>query len=230
MMEHEKAKLLHQRQLAFIGKMLIAFTQKIPHHLAALQASAGRLSNLLEQAHHENEKHNRKLADLLSTIERYLKILDQKTHHLHRFSQRMGRQPSAFNPGEVIEEAVLFSRRLAHLRKVSIKLEVDDTSLRLYGDPTCVHFLVSILIDIMLERTSESGEVIVSARPSGKKFRISIAGNGTLAPIPASRHEMENRYWAIGQELAADLKGHLEPASIERDTRQMSLFLPLGFQ
>lgn len=227
MIEHEREKLLHRSQLAFIGKMLMALTQKIPHHLAALQASAGRLATLLEQAHQEKEQDNPKLTDLLSTIERYVKILDQKTQHLNQLGQRMGRQLSTFNPGEVVQEAVLFSTRLAHLREISLRLEVEEPSPTVYGDSTCVHFLVSILIDTMLERMGEGGQVIVNARPSEKGFRISVAGHGTLAPISDFRHDMENRSYTLAQKLAVDLKGHLEPANIQGDTRLLALFLPV---
>lgn len=226
----EKEEMLRQRRLGFIGKVLPAFTREIPDHLATLQDSARRLAHLLEQITQETLEDKQKLADLLSAIERHLKIFSQKTQYLDRFGKRMGTLPCTFNPGEVVEEAVLFLTRLAHLRKVSLRVEVDQTSPSLYGDFTCVHFLVSIIIESMLERIGESGQVIVRACPSEKGLRISVAGQGTLVPISASRHEVENRYWAIGQELAADLGGDLQPTDPEHNTREFSLFLPTGIQ
>ncbi|MGD2127419.1 MAG: hypothetical protein PVG99_15180 [Desulfobacteraceae bacterium] len=226
MTEREKEEVLRQRQLAFIGRMLTAFTGKISRHLAALQASADRLAHLLEKANQETEEDKKKLADLLSTIERHLEIFSRRTQHLNRFAQRMGLLPCTFEPREVIEEAVLFSTRLADVRKVSLRLDADETSPNLCSNPVYIHSLVSILIHTMLERVSEKGEVIVSTAPSDKGLRISVAGLGTLEPLAPSESEAGFGYWTIAQQIAASLGGNLQPAAIEHDTRRISVFLP----
>ncbi len=100
-----KEEMFRQRQLALIGKIVTGFTQEIPNNLQILQASAGRLFSLLGQASQRSGDEHKKFADLLSCIERHLKLLYQKSLHLHRFGKRMGTPLSIFDPWEVIEEA-----------------------------------------------------------------------------------------------------------------------------
>jgi signal transduction histidine kinase len=227
MTKPEYEEMLRQRRLAFIGQVLTAFTRKIPHHLETLQDSARRLTHLLEQINQEPQEDRKKLAHLLSAIERHLMVFSQKTHNLDRFGKRMGLLPCTFNPVEVVEEAIMFSTRLAHLRKASLKLEVDEALPSLQSDPICIHFLVSIVIHKMLQQVGEGGKVFVRIGPSDKKVLIRVTGHGTFEPTAPSGPEAGDPYWPIGRQMAADLGGHLEPANIERDTKLITLFLPV---
>lgn len=223
----EKEEMLRQRRLAFIGEVLAAFTQKIPHHMDVVQDSARRLAHLLEHQNQESQEDKQKLAHLLSAIERHLIMFSHKTQNLNRFGKRMGTLPSTFDLAEVVEEAIIFSARLAHLHKVSLKLEMDEPLPSLYGDPICVHFLISIAIHKMLEQVGEGGKVFVRVKPSGNKLLIRVTGHGTFEPIAPSEPEEGDAYWPTGQQVAADVGVHLEPANIESDTRLITLFLPV---
>jgi hypothetical protein len=223
----EKEEILRQKRLVFIGQVLTTFTKKIPHHLDVLQDSAARLAHLLERVDQGSQTDKQKLAHLLSTIERHLMIFSQKTQHLDRFARRLGTLPCTFNPVKVVEEAIIFSTRLAHLCRASLKLEVDEAWPSLQSDPVCIHFLVSIAIHKMLEQVGEGGEVFVRVGPSGNKLLIRITGYGTFDPIPPSEPDIGDPYWSIGQQMAADLGVHLEPANIEPDTRLITVSLPV---
>jgi hypothetical protein len=223
----KKEEIPRQRRLAFIGEVLTAFTQKIPHHMDVVKDSARRLAHLLDHQNQESQEDKQKLAHLLSAIERHLIMFSQKTQNLDRFGKRMGTLPSTFNPVEVVEEAIVFSARLAHLHKVSLKLEVDEPLPSLYSDPVSIHFLVSMAIHKMLEQVGAGGEVFVRIGPSGKKLLIRVTGHGTFEPITPSEPEAGDAYWPMWQQMAADVGLHLEPANIERDTRLITLSLPV---
>jgi hypothetical protein len=223
----EKEEILRQKRLAFIGRVVTAFTKKIPHHLDVLQDSAARLAHLLEQQNEEFQEDKQKLTHLLSAIERHLIIFSQKTENLDRFAIRLGTLPCTFNPVEVVEEAIIFSTRLAHLCKASLKLEVDEALPSLHSDPACIHFLVTIAIHKMLEQVGCGGKVFVSIRPSGNKLLIRVTGHGTLEPMAPCELDTGDSYWSIGQQMAADLGAHLESANIERDTKLITLSLPV---
>lgn len=227
MMKQEKGESLRQKELAFIGKMLTAYTQKISDHLSVLQVSADRLANLLEQANQGTEEDNRKLADLLSPIGRHLTNVSQKTQHLQRFGQRMGTGLSTFNHVEVIEEAILFSTRLAQVYKASIRLKAEKSLPNLHSNPVCLHFLVSMAINRMLARVGEGGKVLVRTGPSDKGLCITVAGHGTWESVTSSEGEKAEQDWSMGQGLAAGLGGYLEPATPGHDTAQLSIYLPM---
>jgi C4-dicarboxylate-specific signal transduction histidine kinase len=220
-------EILRQRELTFIGTMLASVTRGIREHLASTQESAARLVDLLGQANQGTGDEREKLADLLFAVERHVKILTYKSEHLDRFARRMGRRFSTFDPREVVEEAVLFSTRLAHLREVSLRLEVANPLPSLYGDPLRVHFVVLILMHSMLEQVSRGGKVIVRVGPAEKGVLVEAEGYGTQDAASKEPSEEVTRYWTIGQQVVTDLGGELQPASMAHDVKRTALFLPI---
>lgn len=104
--------MFRRRQLAFTGKVLAGFTDQILNDLESIQASADRLSDLLEQTGPRAEGDQQRFADILSTIERHLKVLGKKNKHLNRYAQRTNTPLSTFDAGELVEEVISFSTRL----------------------------------------------------------------------------------------------------------------------
>ena len=220
-------EILHQRELTFIGTMLASVTHGIRQHLASTQESAARLVDLLGQANQGTGGDREKLADLLSAVDRHVKILTHKSERLDRFARRMGSLFSTFDPREVVEEAVLFSARPAHLHEVSLRLEVANPLPSLYGDPLRVHFVVLILMHSMLEQVSRGGEVIVRVGPAEKGVLVEAEGYGTQDAESKEPSEEATRYWTIGQQVVSDLGGDLQPASMAHDVKRTTLFLPI---
>jgi len=221
----DKEEVLRQRQLAFVGKMLDGYTHSIPEYLATIQESTGSLGDLLGQASQVTEEDREKFVTILSTIERQVKKLEGKSQHLGRFAKRMGTAFAAFDPAEVVEEAVSFSNRSARIREVSLIPEVAEGLPSLYGDPARIHFLVWILIDDMLEQVGRGGKIILRAGALEKGVLIEVEGYGTAEALTSA--EKENPYWSIGQQAVADLGGYLRTTEIQGDRRQSSLFLPM---
>ncbi len=219
-------EILRQRELTLIGTMLASVTHGIREHLASTEESAARLVGLLGQANQGTVGDRKKLAALLFAIERHVKILTYKSEYLDRFARRMGSLFSPFDSREVVEEAVLFSTRPAHLRGTSLRLEGAKPLPRLYGDPLRVHFLVVILIRSMLEQVSEGGEVIVRVGPAEKGVLVEAEVHGTQDASKETSEEV-TRYWTIGQQVVTDLGGDLQPASMARDVKRTTLFLPI---
>lgn len=224
-MKPDQEEILRQKQMAFIGKMLDDLTQRTRNHLGTIRESVERLGDVLRQADRCTEEDRKKYVGILSSIERNAKILDRKNHNLYRFAQRTGTAFSTFDPKELVEEAMSFSTRFARLREVSIKPEVAETLPSLYSDPGRIYFLVSILINDMLERVARGGKIILRAGSVEKGVLIEIEGSGTLESVATT--EKGNRYWSIGEHVAVDLGGHLKTTEIAHDMQRTSLFLPV---
>lgn len=225
-MESDNEEMLRQRQLAFVGKVLAGFTCSMEDHLAHIQESAGWLGDRLQQAAGATEEERDRFTHILSTIERQLKVLVQKSQHLHQFARRMDTPFSTFDPGEVVEEVLSFSTRLAHVREVALKPEVAESLPSLYNDPVKIHFLVLILINDMLQRVGRGGEIILRAVPIKNLVLIEVEGHGVteaVAPPP----EEQKPHWFIGQQVVPDLGGRLETTEIGSDVKRSSLFLPV---
>jgi signal transduction histidine kinase len=223
----DKEEMLRQRQLALIGCVLVAFTCRLRKHLGAIEESAGRLDKRMVKANLWTEEDGRTLADALSIIKRHVNMLAEKSRYLDRFGQRTGTPVSSFDPREIVEEAMLFFSRSARVRGVSLTAQSGETLTNLSGDPLRIHFLVSILIDSMLQRASKGGEVIVAAGPVEEGALISIERRGALETMAPAAAQEGNPYWSIGQHVVADLGGRLHPTTITHDTKRASLFLPL---
>ena len=226
LMKAHKEEMLRQRQLAVIGKVLASFAQGMQDRLATIRESDVWLGDLLGQAGEGTEEDRGRFGEILSTIERQVKVLDRKSEYLSRLARRMGMELCTFDPGEIVEEAVTLSSRSAHLREVSLRPKVAETLPSLYGDPVRVHFLVLILINDMLERTGRGGKVIVRAGSVEKSVLIEIEGSGTLEAV-APPPEEGNQYWSIGQQVVADLGGRLQTTAIGRDKNRTSMILPI---
>jgi hypothetical protein len=221
----DKKEVLRQRQLAFVGKMLDGYTQRIPEYLATIQESTGSLDDFLGQASQVTDEDREKFVTILSTIERQVKKLERKSQHLGRFAKRMGTALSTFDPGEVVEEAVSFSTRSAHVQEVTLTPEVAQGLPSLYGDPVRIHFLVSMLIDDMLERVGRGGKIILRTGALEKGVLIEVEGYGTSEALASA--EKGNPCWSIGQQVVADFGGRLQTTAIQDDRRRSSLFLPM---
>lgn len=227
-MESEKEKLPRHKHLAFIGEMVADLTQKVPGHLTTLQASAGRLARLVEQANQEIGEDTNRFSEILSSIDRHIDLLGRKIQILNRFSQRMGSFPAVFDPREIIEEAVLFSSRPAHMRNVSIKVELDENVPSLHNDPVSIHFLVSNVINGMLERVSRGGTVIVNTGAAEEMLMINIEGRGPIEKMVTADQDKQNGFWQTTQELITELGGRLEPENMDHSTKRISFFFPAG--
>lgn len=217
---------LRQRQLVLIGKVMAGFSDKIQNHLATIHESNGRLGDLVGQDSQWTEEERERLAGIVSTIERHVQTLVQKSQHLSRFARRTGATSCTFDAGELVEEAVSFSTRLARVRQVSLAQEAAGTLPSLCSDPTRIHFIVSILINSMLERVSRGGKVILRAEPVEKGVLIEVEGRGSLDAAAQSPPGEGNPYWPAMEQVVGDLGGHLQIDSIAHDINRTALFLP----
>jgi hypothetical protein len=225
-MESEKGEIVRQEQLASIGRLLDGYASGMDNHLAAIRESVLQLHNRLQQATEATDKERKQFTDILMTVERQVDILSTKIRHLERFAVRMGSAFSKFDPGEVVEEVLSFSTRLARVRQVSLKPEITGTLPSLYNDPFTIHFLLVILIDDMVECVGCGGEVILRASPMENAILIEVEGRITTGAT-AKHPEDKNPHWFIGQQIVPDLGGRLETVNIESNVKRSSLFFPL---
>jgi hypothetical protein len=223
----DEKEVFYQRRLALIGKILTDLTEGIFDYLNYLQASKDRVFSILEEKEHRSGEEQKKFVDILAIIERHLLLLDRKSRCLNRFGQRFSKPLDSFGPEEVIEEAVLFSTRLAYKSNVSIGMEVDKKIPSLYCDSVYFHFLVSILIHVMVERMNADGKVIVDAGPTENGLLIEIKGKGPMKAMISPNPEAYDRLWSIGQQLVYNFGGRLQPKVVENDTKWIDLFVPL---
>lgn len=225
-MEADKEEMLRQRQLTLIGEILAGYAHGMRDCLANIRESNGWLGDLLGQGGQGTAEDRERFGEILSTIERQVKVLDRKSEYLSRLAQRMGTGLCTFDPGEIVEEAVALSSRSAHLREVSLRREVAEKLPSLYSDPARVHFLVLILINDMLERTGRGGKIILRAVSVENGVLIEVEGSGTsetMAPPP----EEGNQYWSIGQQVVADVGGRLQTTAMGGDKNRTSMILPI---
>ncbi len=225
-MGSDREEIFRQKHMAFIGKVLAYFPHSIRNRLATIRESTGLIGDLLGQEDQWSEDDREKFTGILSTIENQVNILARKSQYLDRFAQRMGKTFTTLDLREVVEEVVSFSSRFAHLYQVSLKLDAAKTLPSLYSDPLRIYFLVSIMINDMLEWVERGGKVIVRVEQIDNEVLIKVQGHGTLdtvAPSPEGR----GQYWSTGQQVVDDLGGRLETSTIGRDMRRTSLFLPI---
>jgi len=218
---------LRQRRLAFIGKVLADFPADCRHHLALIQESTDWLGErLLKQTGHVAPEDKDKFGEILATITRHVKILYQKNYYLDRFARRIGATSFTPDPADIITEAVSFLSRPARLRKVAVTTAMPEPLSGVSHDPGLVYFLVSIILNDMLERVAEGGNILIQARPAEKSVLLEVEGYPVQeSPDPA--RDGENRHWSLCRQVATRFDGHLETETIGKNKRRTSLFLPV---
>ena len=225
-MESNEEVLMRSRKIKFIGKVLAEYTHGTRNYMAIIRESAGWLGDLLGELN-QGEEDREQFDQVLKTIEKQIKIMEQTTEHLSRFGVRMGDGSSDFNPREIVEEAVSFFTRFVRRHEGSIKSEVTETLPGLHGDPLYIHVLVWMLINNILERVGSGGQIILRARMQGQDVLIEVEGHRTLEAAPPVSEEAR-QYWSVGEQIANDLGGRLETSTIGSDTERTGLFLPLN--
>jgi hypothetical protein len=89
-----------------------------------------------------------------------------------------------------------------------------------------IHFLVSILVDSMLESVSRGGKVILRTKSAEEGVVIEVEGHGTVDPEASSLSEKGNPYWPAVEQVVGDLGGRLQMNAIANDINRTALFLP----
>ncbi|MBW2467505.1 MAG: hypothetical protein JRF02_09410 [Deltaproteobacteria bacterium] len=225
-MEPDKEEILRQRQLTFIGKVLADFPHSLRNPLDTIRESRDGLAELLGQAGQGIEEDREKYAEILSRIEDQIEILARKSKYLIRIAKRIGKTSSFFDPSDIVQEVVSLLARPAHLRQVSIRHEETEALPRLHGDPDRIFFLVSILINDVLEKLGRGGKITVRAKSVEKTVLIEVEGSGAIETA-ASSPVLGDRYGSIGQQVVADLGARLEKETTGDDMSRTSLFLPI---
>ena len=227
MPERDEKEAFRNRDVSFIGLVLACTGDDIRNRLAHVEESAARVRNLLEEEGDvSNENHNSP-ADILSTIDRQLKLLGQKIHYLSRFAKRMDKRFCIFDPGQILEEAVSFSTRFARMKSVSLVYEPRRTLPTLSSDPLAVHFLVSTLIKDMVKRVQKGGAVSVRTQPENRGLMIDISGRGSFKASGTGLPQAgdEDPYRAAVDRMLGPLGGHLETSEPGANVRKASLLL-----
>ena len=220
-------EILRQRRLTFIGKVLADFPADSRNHLAVIQESADWLDErLLEQADHVAQEDQKRFGEILSTIKSHVKILNRKNYFLDRFARRIGKTSFTSDPAEIIAEVVSFSARSAHLRRVAVTTEMPETLPSIFCDPGRVYFLVSIILNDMLERVTVGGKIFIQAKSAEKTVLIEVEGH-SIQESRAPAQDGENRHWSMCRQIVALFEGRLETVTIGKNKRRTSLFLPI---
>ena len=224
-MKSDGEDFFHKRKRAFIGREMASFSHGIRDPLSAIRESAVLHGDLLGHAEQCSGEELEQFAKILSTIENQVNILSRKSTYLDRFAQRMDKAFITLNPGEIVEEVVSFSSRFARMRQASLELKTIETVPVLYSDPLRIYFLVSIMIDDMLERLKRGGKILVLLDRADNEMLIEVQGHGILDD-PGPLKGMD-QYLPASQQAVDDLGGRLETSTIRSDIKRTSLFLPI---
>jgi hypothetical protein len=225
-LQSDKEEIFRQRQRTFVGKVMARFSADMQDHMANIQESKDQLGHLLAQTTSWPQEDHERFDGILSTIGRHLNLLSERSEHVRRSGQRTGVQFETFDAGDVVEEAVSFSTRLARSRRISLERQATETSPRLYSDPVRALLLVMGLIHHMLERVTRGGKVIVGASLAENGVLIEIEGHGTEEAMASPSPEEENPDWLVAEHLLDDLGGRLQTEAMGTEIGRMALFLP----
>jgi|GEM_PF-2985309 len=200
---------LYRAQIDLAGRVIAGFAGRLGGCAAGMEGSADRLKNLLETEIRGLDEERGRYADIVATMKRNIESMVDKCKHFKRFAGRADDRTPTFDPGEVVEEAVLFRLRAARLRRISIASERAAVLPRLSCDPLRCHFLVLLLIDDLLGKTGTGGRITARVAPWAEGVLIEIAADGEAAEAGTPPTPERGLEWSLIQAVAEDLGARL---------------------
>lgn len=205
--------------------MAIELTERISMRLGELQSAVDRLSRILDRERREIGEDAPKFDKIVLSIESHINLLTGKVRVVNRFFRRIGQAPSLFDPKEVIEEAVLFSARLAHLKRVAVTVETDEDLPKVRSNPAGLHFIVSGVMARILTGMREGGTILVKGVRQGGKALIQVEGKGQWEEGSTGAVEVDDLFRPIAGEMPVE-HGIVRLSEAEGPSlKRVSLFL-----
>ena len=205
--------------------MAIELTEKISLRLGELQSAADRLSRILERERERTGEDAPRIDKVMVSIERHTRLLSGKVRVVNRFFQRIGQASSLFDLKELIEEAALFSARLAHLKRIAVTVQTDEDLPKFRSNPAGLHFLVSGIMARILTGMREGGTLLVKGVEQDGRALIQVEGKGQWKEGFTEAVEVDDLFRPVAGEIPVERGVVLSSETEGLSVKRVSLFL-----
>lgn len=192
---------MERKGIAFMGKITAGITHEMNNVLAIIRESGGLLEDIMAMKRDGEFEHKDKFSMTLSRIKDQTNRGMEINRHLNKFAHSMDAPVTSVILKEILEEAVSLNNRFARLKKIGLRISDEvDPALSVNSDPFSLIMLLSNLIDELLGRSREGGEIVLYAAKTENQKTVEIMAE------PAD----EQADYPKDADIAVDLARHLD--------------------
>ncbi len=164
---------------AFIGKVTAGATHEIRNVLSIIKESAGLMGDLLDMNQDSSFAHEEKFRRMIENIgvqvERGANISKELNNLAHTPDQRL----KTVDIKAVLKSQSTLYERFCRQKQISMKLESNDQETNLETDPVRFHKLIGTVVDVLLERISSPGTMILKTELIDESITINFSVTNT---------------------------------------------------
>lgn len=208
MADSQERELLHERGLAFFGRIAASVTHEMNNVMSIIEQVSGLLDDLCAGAESGNPLDIEKVRGISERIckqvERGVSIIQR----MNKFAHSVDEPVKDLDLNELAENMVELCRRFAGLRKLRIEWRPADAPVRLVSKPFLLEQVIFTGIDAAMRKSRREGAVGVEVLPdaaSGARIRVS-----TETDTAAANEAEDGSNGDFAALLCTELKATLE--------------------
>lgn len=157
---------------AFMGKVTAGATHEIRNVLSIIKESAGLMGDLMDMNKESfgvnEEKFRRMIDNIGAQVDRGAIVSKELNNLAHAPDQR----PRTVDIRSVLKCQSILYERFSRQKQISLKLEANGQDAHMETDPVRLHRLIGTVVDILLERVSSGGTMVLKTEIIDEKISI----------------------------------------------------------
>lgn len=178
-MKHDKEATLRHAQLAFIGRVLSAFTHELKNHLAIINESSGLMGDLIELGRLKDEETSEKFQKIISTIAERIDLANTLIKNLNSFGHRMDKPATEYSVNDVLQEEMILMNKFAKLKAIVIDMDMQEDIPTVRGNPALLQYLVYIILAAFFVNAQKGDIFKVATRKQDDNVTILLETQNT---------------------------------------------------
>ena len=162
-MSDRKENILRENQLAALGDLLAGYTHELKNHLGIINESSGLMGDILEISESMDDQISEKFKKIITTIGERIAQANTMAKFLNSLAHRMDEPDSTFHVNDVLLEDIAFLVRLARLKSISFKKNLQEDLPALLNNPGLLHFVIFRLMQKIIEQIESGAEILLSS-------------------------------------------------------------------
>lgn len=158
----------------FMGKITAASTHEIVNVLAAIGENSALMQEILEMAGECSGALGERISRSLGIIQKQVGRGVDLTSRLNKFAHTTDEDRTEADLNEMVTQIGHLTQRMARLKQIEIKTEVDESPFALRSNPLSVLMALFNCIAMILGNLQGPGVMVIRTARSDKEFTVSF--------------------------------------------------------
>ena len=212
------------REIAFFGKITAGISHEMQNVLAIINESTGLMEDFLNMSKASSVSNQKKLQDLLTTIQKQIQRGIDIARQLNRFSHEADEVTKEIDLSDITGQFVVLARRFTGLQRVTLKVGATNRSYRIITYPVRLYMVLFAGVECCLQRMSEGGQITLAPLEKNGRYAIHMvckAQQTSKFSFLQAISKTDN--WFSLQEIATDLGGKVQ---VDENRQGIFIFFP----